>query len=78
MKLTWKGDHNATLTADNPDESIRRMFIGKIAESVQSELHDFLEEVSVTMRKLEPGQTATVTSMPITVTLEKPAKEQPS
>ena len=73
MRLEFTSDKAVKLTAENPDESIKKLVADKLLEAWWREAKEFLEEVSVTMRRLEPGQSVIVTSKSIVVTLEKPA-----
>mgnify|MGYP007071595330 CR=1 FL=1 len=73
MKIRVTSDKSLTLTAENSDESIKKLVANKLLDAWWREAKEFLEEVSVTMRRLEPGQSVLVTSKSIVVTLEKPA-----
>lgn len=75
MKLTVKGDHGLLITATNPDERLRKDFADRIAASFADEIQGFLEEVSVALRNLKPGESKTVASKPIIISLESPAEE---
>lgn len=74
MKIRVTSDKSLTLTAENPDESIKKLLADKLLEAWWREAKEFLEDVSVTMRRLAPGQSAIVTSKSIVVTLEKPTE----
>lgn len=73
MKLEIKGECGFHFKSENPDESLKQYWLDKLKEAYAEELQAFLEEVTVTMRKLKPGENATVESRPIKVTLEREA-----
>lgn len=76
MKLTYKGEHDVQVVADNPDESMKEYYINKIRSALYLEWENFLEEVSVTLRNLKSGESVTIRSKPISVTLERSKPEQ--
>lgn len=69
--LTYKGPRGIEIKAKNADERLRADFSARIAEAYANELQAFLEECRVAFRKLKPGETATIESRPIVVTMEK-------
>lgn len=71
MKLKITGEHGFKFKAENPDESLSNYFVGKMEEAYRQELVNFFREVVVSMRKLKEGETITVKSIPLIVTLSK-------
>lgn len=73
MKLKINEPTGMTLEVHKPDQQLKAYWIGKVREKWEQELREFMEEVSVGLRKLEPGQSVTLSSRPIVVTLERTA-----
>ena len=71
MKMTWTGEHGATVTADKPDERMTAYHVGKIQEAYQAELNAFLQEVIVAVRTMKTGETRTLKSKPLIITISR-------
>ena len=77
MKLTVMEENELVFQSNKPDEELKQYFLNKIKRAYELELKNFLEEVSVTLRQMKDGETKTLESRPITVTLEKAADSAP-
>ena len=69
MKITWTGECGAKIVANNPDQKIKEYFKQQISDAYYREVNDFMEEVSVAIRKIKKGETITLTSRPIVITI---------
>lgn len=72
MKITIKGEHGIEFQATNPDESLKAYHRDRMKQALLDEFSAFMEEVFVTMRQLEPGESKTITSKPIVIELSRP------
>lgn len=69
--MTYKGARGLKVEATNPDEAMNAYVRGKLCEAWLAEAYSFIEEVSVTLRKLKAGKKVTLRSKPIVVELER-------
>lgn len=71
MKLKFETENHMKIIAENPDESMKQRFKNSVLQSYHAEAKAFLEEVSVELRRLKPGEKKTVKSKPIEVDIER-------
>jgi hypothetical protein len=73
MNVTYKGDHGLKVSVTNADRQVMRVVAQKVRDQWNEELEIFINEIRATMRKMEPGQSITVISKPLTceMTMER-------
>lgn len=72
--LTWT-DNKCRMVITNPDERGRQHWRDRLAAAYAQEVQEFIQECQVAMRKMKPGDTITLSSRPIEVTMEYAAEE---
>ncbi len=70
MKVTIK-ENECHIVAENPDDRLMGHFAERIIEARDKEFAEFLEEVRVALRKLQPGESTSLQSRPIEVQVTK-------
>lgn len=71
LKLSITRGH-CKVIAENPDDRFKDFWRRQMMDAIQQEILEFLQEVQVAMRNIEPGQTVTLVSKPMEVTIERP------
>lgn len=67
-------DNKCKIVCENPDERFKAEWRERLLAGIQKEIVEFLTEVHVAMRKIQPGQTITMEHVPMIVTIESPAE----
>jgi hypothetical protein len=75
-KITWKDDCGAVVVATNPNRSFRQYIAEQMVLAAHKEFAEFAQEVNVALRRIKPGETVTLQSRPIVVTIEAPPEPQ--
>ena len=76
MKIRWNGPTSVGVIA-NPSERILAATRADILAAYHAEALAFVEDVAVTLRRLAPGESVTVQSRPIEVTLSRTLDDAP-
>lgn len=71
MKITVEEETGLKFVAEKPDETLKKYWLEKLRAALANEFQSFMDEVAVAMRKLKPGESVTLESRPIKVTLQK-------
>lgn len=71
MNIKMTGENGMTLDCKNADESVKQYAIERIGRLWEKERQEFLQEVQVAIRNLKDGETLTLRSKPIEITLQK-------
>lgn len=75
MKYKLSGPGEFYVEANNPDEKMKNYFRQQLADAFTQELKDFIEEVSVALRKSKPGEKIHIESRPLKVDIENTVDE---
>ena len=76
IHLKMTSETGFSLEATNPDESLKSYARDRIRDAYNQEVCNFLQEVAVSLRRLKPGESITLQSKPIEVSLERKPETQ--
>lgn len=75
MKISYEGENGVKFLAENPSESLKQYWRNRLKDVIEEEIQNFVEEVAVAMRTMQPGTKRKLKSRPIIVTLESIKEE---
>lgn len=73
-KVTYKSNE-MVVALENVTPELRDMVMQHMTGALRREWSEFIEEVMVEMRRLAPGESKTLASKPITVTIQRGVEE---